>query len=205
MPEEGGRDTVRRLAARLDAHFGPWAAALTAAEREALEAYLGDRNFFRAVNTVLRGADLTTVPAHFVRRVLPARRAIAEAIKRSALPEPLTVYRGITDLEATFGVAPHDATALVEQVRRADGFMSTSISRQVAVQGFVDERNGALLEIRVPAGVPAAWLPALRSPAFPDQLEMLFGDRTSLLVVDASKEGPILVLRCEMKSRPAPP
>lgn len=92
MPEEGGRDTVRRLAARLDAHFGPWAAALTAVEREALEAYLGDRNFFRAVNAVLRGADLTTVPAHFVRRVLPARRAEAldghPASRQPGLPRP---------------------------------------------------------------------------------------------------------------------
>jgi hypothetical protein len=201
---EDDRDAGRQLTARLDAHFTAWEAALSPAERTALEAYCGDRNFFRAVNAVLRGADVAAVPARFARRVLPARRAIADAIKRGAVPEPLTAYRGISDFEATFGVPPGEASGLAGQLRRSEGFLSTSISRRVAVQGFVNERSGALLDISVPAGTPAAWLPALRSDAFPNQLEMLFGDRAPLLVVAAAREGPILVLRCEMTTRPAP-
>ena len=207
MPTSGAddeRDADRQLPARLDVHFTAWEAALNPAERAALEAYCGDRNFFRAVNAVLRGADLTAVPARFARRVLPARRAIADAIKRGAVPETLTAYRGIGDLEATFGVLPGEAAGLVGHLRQSEGFLSTSISRRVAVQGFVNERTGALLDISVPAGTAAAWLPALRSTAFPNQLELLFGDRTPLLVVAAVREGPILVLRCEMTPGPAP-
>lgn len=115
-----------------------------------------------------------------------------------ACPDDVVVWRGIRNLEATFGVARDSAHSLVDKVRLAAGFLSTTTHRSVAVSEFVGSKRGALLRIRVPAGTKAAWLPAAGDPSLGYQGELLLEEDLYLHINATSEEDGILILDCEV-------
>lgn len=81
-------------------------------------------------------------------------------------------------------------------------FLSTTIVRDVAVSEFTipPGRGGpALLEIDVPVGTPAIWVPPLGDPMLAYQGELLLPRRLPLSVRASRDEAGILVVDCEVQ------
>lgn len=118
--------------------FEPWAASLTADERQAIDAYKFDA--YEPINEALRlGVDLDPENEQLV-------ASLDSAIARFRIPEPVIVFRGFVD------VAVREAAVGAEFVDFA--YYSTSLIRSVA-EGMialesVEER--AIGEILVPGG-----------------------------------------------------
>ncbi len=98
-------------------------------------------------------------------------------------------------MKLTFGVEhPRDAVG-----RRFTfmGYSATSVSRQVAVDGFTAS-GGALLEIAVPARIPALWVAGAGAPALRSQGELLLADGVRVHVYSHGRDGSVEVLFMEV-------
>lgn len=123
-------------------------------------------------------------------------RALPVSIARWRVPEALRVYRGQRSVGRFFGSGAREESVLV-----ADSFLSTTIFWEVALDEFMRPAGSggpALLEISVPAGTPALWLPPVGDPALAYQGELLFDRATRIAVRGDRQEGGILVLDCEV-------
>lgn len=119
--------------------FEPWAAGLTDAQRQAVNAYKFDA--FEEINPALRiGLD----PDSYYEQLI---EDLDSALARFRLPEPIVVYRGFVDL------AVREAPVGSKFVDFA--FFSTSLLRSVA-EGLISveaESERALGELVIPGGV----------------------------------------------------
>jgi hypothetical protein len=185
-PMTGGRETE----AALDAAT----AALRAspAERDAVRRYQSVRGTYAEINALLRGADADPATA---RRHLATVRTLDGLLARASLPCDVVVYRGLTELPA---LVPPDAT--LPRTRLHLGYMSTSPSRRVAVEGFADAdlARGGLLRIVARAGTPALWVPPLGDPGLAHEREVLFSRGTSLTFWSWRVEDRTVEVDCEV-------
>ena len=78
------------------------------------------------------------------------------------------------------------------------GFQSTTTDRLVAIDEYLNEATGALLQITLPAGTHAAWLPPVGDPAMTYQAELLLAADLTFRVTGYHMEGNLLVLECEV-------
>lgn len=184
------------LAARLTAHVRRDVLPLLGGlEASALRRYQAMDRTYELVNRLLRGepqADaLTDEQDAAVRDIV---RRLNQVLNRWRTPEPIRAYRG---LRSRVGL---DIVADVPLVTRS--FLSTTIVRDVAVSEFIKPPGPggpALLEIDVPAGTPAVWVPPLGDPALAYQGELLLPRRLPLTVRASRDEAGILVVDCEVQ------
>lgn len=118
--------------------FAEWEAALTEAERFALDGY--KRSGYRDINEALRFGDLGSGAEELV-------EDLDVALARMRLPEPVITWRGSieADLYEALETLPGD---IIEDA----GYVSTSLLRQIA-EGFTGQDDDALLvEIAIPGG-----------------------------------------------------
>lgn len=193
----GGEGDVSDLAARLTEAAEAVATALTDDEVAAIRRYQGLDRSYELVASVLRGLrspeDLTAGEAELVTMIL---RALPVSIARWEVPEPLRVYRGQRSVARLLGSGPRDQRVLV-----ANSFLSTTIFREVALEEFTKPAGPggpALLEISVPAGTRALWLPPVGDPALAYQGELLLDVGSRITVRGERQDGGILVLDCEV-------
>lgn len=115
---------------------------------------------------------------------------------RWQLPENVRDFRGQRSMNRVFGGRPRVGAEL-----EAESFFSTTIQRDVAVREFT-VRPGpggpVLLEISLPAGASALWVPPVGDPALAYQGELLLPRRIPLAVRAEREEPGILVLDCEV-------
>lgn len=185
---------------QLDAAYHPWAESLSEAEGLALRCYQASERAYGLVNGVLRGTvspnDLDPDETTLVGEVIAG---LGSALEKGPLAAPVTVWRGVGSLMATFGAEPADPDALVGTQRRVAGFASCTAVRAVAEEEFADSANGALLRVEVPAGVHAGWLPLVGEPDYADEYELLL-EEDLIFEVTAVEEGEgILVIDCEVR------
>ncbi|MGH3848293.1 MAG: ADP-ribosyltransferase [Pseudonocardiaceae bacterium] len=185
------------LAARLTDASSAAMAALPSDEVAAIRRYQGLDRSYELVASVMRGlrppGDLTATEAELVTMIL---RTLPVSIARWCIPEPLRVYRGQRSVGRFFG-----SGARKERVLVADSFLSTTIFREVALDEFTKPAGPggpALLEISVPAGTPALWVPPIGDPALAYQGELLLDLGSRIAVRGERQEGGILVLDCEV-------
>jgi hypothetical protein len=188
-------DPTSDLAARLSESV---AAELTGqvseAELVALRRYQALDRTYALVNQVLRAErhpdELADEEFAAVRALV---RDLDDLLARWRTPEPVRVYRGLRSRTGLrFGQSP--------VVSRS--FLSTTLFRDVAVAEFTTPPGTggpALLEIVVPSGTPAIWVPPLGDPALAYQGELLLGREVRLAVRDRSVEAGILVVDCEVE------
>lgn len=186
-------------AARLHEHFERWARSLDDEERAALAAYQATDRTYAAVNGLLRGTvdvdDLDEYDRTNLARIIAAVRT---AIGAGSCQDDVVVWRGVRNVAATFGVDPANAASLVGKVRVAAGFLSTTLFRSIAMSEFVGPKQGALLRIRVPTGIKAAWLPPVGDPTLGYQGELLLEEDLQLHIQAVSDESGILIIDCEV-------
>lgn len=173
--------------------------ALTQEELDALEAYQTADGVYELVNSVLRGtvqeADLDEASRSLAADVIAG---VSSAVRKHTTPQEVLVWRGLSNLEVVFGVRPEEAGRIVGTSKRLAGFSSTTLDREVA-EIFLDPSEGALLHVLVPQGVHAAWLPVAGSGDYVDELELLLEEDLVYTVTEASQEGDILILECEVR------
>lgn len=140
---------------------------------------------YELVNGLLRGTvnpdDLEEHDRTNLSRIIAGVRT---AIAAGACQE-VVVWRGVRNVAATFGVDHESAASLVGKVRVAAGFLSTTVFRSIAMSEFVGPKQGALLRLRVPADVKAAWLPPVGDPS----LGYPAGSSTSMSARRSSRRG----------------
>lgn len=187
----------RRLFERLDGELVRWAHSLTDGEREALRTYQATDRTYRLINGVRRGridpGSLAPRDAELVARV---GRDLDFAVAKARLLSGARVYRGVRDILDALGIVQPEL--LVGTHRELLGFTSTSVFRSVALEEFVRPGRGALLEVDVPAGTNAAWLPLVGHDRLRYQGELLIRDRIRILVKERRVDRDLLVLVCEI-------
>ena len=123
-------------------------------------------------------------------------RVLTEVTRRWRVPEPVRVYRGQRSVDRIFG-----SEARVGRTIQPATFLSTSISREVALQEFTVPAGvggPALFEITLPAATPALWLPPVGDPELAYQGELVLPRQTSIFVRGERVEAGILILDCEV-------
>jgi len=187
---------VSDLAVRLTEAAKAVAAALTDDEVAAIRRYQGLDRSYELVAAVLRGrcspGDLTAPEAELVTMIL---RALPASIARWRVPEALRVYRGQRSVARFLGSGARGGVLV------ADSFLSTTIFRKVALDEFTKPAGPggpSLLEISVPTGTPALWVPPIGDPALAYQGELLLDLGSRIAVRSERQEGGILVLDCEV-------
>ena len=117
---------------------------------------------------------------------------LTRLLQRWRTSEPLRVYRGMRN-RAGF---PPDPPIVIR------GFLSTTIHRRIALDEFTVPAGGggaALLEIHVPVGKPAVWVPPLGDPGLAYQGELLLPRDLGLVVGSEHEDAGILVYDCEVQ------
>lgn len=190
-PGGGGLDDVRR---ELDEHYRLWADGLTPGERSALSAWQSTDRFYQKVQGTLRGDLADPITAANRRRVERTIEGLATATRVEAIPRDLTVYRGIRRLERLPGI--EGAEDLVGLEITEPGFLATTIDPGVATGQFTGA-GGAIMQIAVPGGHPAAWIPLVSRRALVEQLELLLPDGVTLKIV-AVRPGSPPTLICQV-------
>jgi hypothetical protein len=142
-----------------------WRASLTPAEIRAVTIW---RREGRQINEVLRRSDAPDA-------IAPVLEALDAALARARAPRALVLWRGVKDLTFLRGFPP--GTGFPDP-----GYVSGSIQRGVARRNA--RRGGHVVEIRVPAGYPAAYV-ARVGPDEPRQYEVLLPRGAHFRVVEA--------------------
>lgn len=163
----------------------PWAQSIAARHENGLVRYQQGDNY--DLNKALRhGMSITpdTLPA-----VADLRDRIDGAFANApSIPEPITVHRG---MGLSNELARKTAQDWVVGGEYEDpGFMSTSLSQQVAMKDF-GSGEAAQIEIRLPAGQKAIYMQSLpnRDQDFDPEHEILLPRNTRYRVVEKTELG----------------
>lgn len=159
--------------------------------------YQGLDRTYQVVYSLLRGQrsqeDLSDDQAELVRTIVVS---LDRLIRRWRTPEAALFYRGLRDAGHVLANTPES-----RQVLTSRSFLSTTIFRDVAVREFTQPAGAggaALLEIQIPEGTPALWVPPLGDPALAYQGELILPRGTELVVRSPHEEARILVIECEV-------
>jgi len=163
-------------------------------ELQALHAYQSLDRGYELVNRVLRReVDVGALAPDEANTVEVIVEGLTALVRRWSSPEPVRAYRGLRSRDAI------DLTSLYI----AETFVSTSLDREVAVDEFTvppGESGAALLELEVPAGVPAIWVPPLGDPALAYQAELILDRGVRIIPRQQRTEAGILVVDCEVQT-----
>ncbi len=183
------------LAARLTEASTTVAGALSADEVAAIRRYQALDRTYELVNRLLRDEpradELSDEQEAAVREIV---RRLNQTLSRWRTPEPVRVYRG---MRSRVGLDTSPDGVLVTR-----SFLSTTIFRDVAVAEFTrppGPDGPSILEIDVPAGTPAVWVPPLGDPALAYQGELVLPRGLPLIVRTIRDEAGILVVDCEVQ------
>lgn len=169
-------------------HFAAWAASLSRGERSALKLYKDDANQrYQVINGDLRAGR--TVNA----MVLREAPLIDAALRRGALPERTTLFRAVPEshLQAAWPPA-------IGQLLEEDGFASTSLLRQVAINDYGAHRDRpVLLEIGAQEGTPAGYLDVVGEGSDDREILLPAGARLQVQSVHG-RHADIRVIRAEL-------
>ncbi len=198
MTERTG-ELARRLTAASDA----LRSLASEAELDSVRRYQGLDRAYEVVNELLRGErsqdGLTDDEIEIVQTILTG---LDRLLERWSTPEPIRAYRGQRSLVRAFDLAEGDRPSAGTLLESA-AFLSTTIYREVAVPEFTTPPGTggpALLEIDIPTGTSALWVPPLGDPVLAYQGELLLPRGTRLLVRGYRDEAGILVVDCEVVS-----
>lgn len=197
MPEPPEEDVARRLTVASEG----LRLLATEDELDALRRYQALDRTYALVNELLRGERrqdmLTEDEIEAVRAILTG---LDRLLERWSTPEPLLPYRGQRSLTRAFDLAEAERPKVGAMIE-STAFLSTTIYREVALDEFTTPAGTggpALIEIEVPAGSPALWVPPLGDPALAYQGELLLPRGVSVRVRGHRVDAGILVIDCEV-------
>ncbi|MDZ7577245.1 MAG: ADP-ribosyltransferase [Candidatus Nanopelagicales bacterium] len=189
-PFDDGDDLARML----DRDFAAANRAMTEAERRAIREWQASGRSYEAIQHALRslGRD---------READRLAKALTFAIRRGSLAADAVMWRGVRSSTRTFGVPSGELGRLVGEQRRMSGFLSVTLSRQVAELEFTRpalEGGALLLRVSVRKGTHAAWVAGVGSPRLRRQLELLLKTDRLVRIRAVSYAGTIPVVDVEV-------
>jgi len=110
-------------------------------------------------------------------------------------------WRGIRSASNAFGVPTGELSSLAGQTLRPRGLLAVTVRRAIAVDQFtVPPLSGGpvLVELRIPAGTPAAWISLAGAPALRGQHELLLRSRTRLEFGELTYDDDLPILSAEV-------
>ncbi|GAA4664636.1 hypothetical protein [Gordonia humi] len=140
--------------------------------------------FYQRVQNVER-TDSDDAEAEEVLDVLDA------LIARSPLSRPITVWRGLRNVETVFGTNL-DITSLQGRIVDTQGLMATSTSRTAAIDFTSPGRPPALLRVRVPYAFGHLWVAELGDPDLAYQREVLIHPKHLVIVDVIGEDFPVI-------------
>lgn len=172
-------------------HFGEWLDELPDDERLALKQYKSA--FYGETNTMLRGLQDTrgVLGQKVVQRIKDRIAKLDAALKRTGVPEDVTVFRGFDHdgLRKMF-----DDGTLVGTEYSDKAYMSTSVSPKVAKQ--FARKSKMVAEIRVPKGTRGAYVEGIDTSL--KEYELLLARGTKFRVVEARKNKGVIEMVMEV-------
>jgi hypothetical protein len=182
------------LIARLDRAFGAQR-QLAPGVLASIEAWQRTDRTYEVLQHAVRDLAVSDLAPSDIDEVADVRAHLDLAIRSAKTPFPMLVYRGVRSVRRTLGLG--DARDAVDRTFEFAGYCATTIFREVAVDQFT-ARDGALLEIALPAGLPALWVAGVGSLALRHQGELLLSDKVGVHVYSHRMEGSIEVLSMEV-------
>lgn len=189
---------VDTLTALLDEDFGPWAADLTPLQRTALSDY--QEGWGSRVNEYLRDeVEPSFIPWEDAQHIAEILDELETAVIAGRLLRDLVAFRGISDVSRVFDdVNPAD---LIGEDWVDNGFMSTTIDRDLAVEAFAVEPEPGLFELDLRVGQPAAWLPLGGGALYYEERELLLPCGSTVMIREVVEDDTgLLVIRAEVES-----
>ncbi|OBA39662.1 hypothetical protein A5766_02680 [Gordonia sp. 852002-51296_SCH5728562-b] len=110
----------------------------------------------------------------------------------------MLVYRGVRSAPKVFGLDTSALSDLIGQTVPLSGYFATSVHRAVAANEFTRPPSSpgpALLELEVPAGTPALWIPPLGDGALAYQGELLLSSYVVLQILGVDEAGSLPTIR----------
>ncbi len=174
-------------------HYAAWASALPADQKEAVREY--SASAYTWMNKYHRGDPDWADRARAGGKALTKPEALAmigrveAAMGKAAVPEPVVAYRGVQD-HRLLGL---DLATLAPGDRFAEpSAASTTLHREKASTFSDNGPRPVLLQLRVPAGTPAAYLNTGRLSHYPGERELLIAPGAArYAVVDVDRTGRI--------------
>jgi hypothetical protein len=166
---------------------------VTEGERSALRRYQARDRTYELINRLLRfEVDPESFDLAQLEMVDETVSALDALARRWQTPEALRVYRGLRR---------RDIDVLGRGVQPARSFLSTTLDRDIALAEFTvppGASGPALMEIEVPAGTPAIWVPPVGDPILAYQQELILDRRVRVRTGERREEGDTLVVDCEV-------
>lgn len=167
--------------------------AFNPTEIAVIDAYTGNLHY--QLNSLLRhGAPGDEEVAEYLMSRLADLDA---AMNKGVLASAVTVYRGVSSIEKVFGAS--SPTALIGQIFSDQGFMSTTLSLEVARE-FVSPK-GAIIELHVPGGVHALVPSSVPGVATTAEYEVLLDRGLIFRVVGVTAGDTETVVRVEVSGK----
>lgn len=186
-------NTVAEIAAMLDADVGAHDVVANDAELRALHRYQSRDRAYELINGLLRRKlDPETIGLEQLELINETVTALNALVRRWRVPEALRVFRGLRR---------RDVEALDPGANPVRSFVSTTLDRDVAVREFMvppGPTGPAMMEIDVPAGVPAIWVPPFGVASLAYQHELILDRRVRIVTGRRRTEGDTLVVDCEV-------
>lgn len=157
----------------------------TAAERAAVRAHQDlERHAERVAARTLGDRAPATKP------LWPVSEHLDALMARSVLPVDVVAYRGIADAD--------EELPFYDGLDRVTTLLSTTLDRGVAEREFAVGPRPAVLRIGVHRGTNALWIPPLGWRELANEQELLFPRDTLVRYGARRREGPLLVVTCEV-------
>lgn len=191
----GGGDDPHALADKLDADFAPVNASLTRSERDAIARWQQPGRGYEAVQELLRTGTGSRDAQAWARK-------LDAAIDRGRLVRSVSVWRGVRSTQAAFHVRSERFGEIVGRSGRFGGSTATTLLRDVAAREFTKPElagGPALLRMRLPEGLPAAWLRNVGLPEVAYQMELLLPARLGYRVHGVTFEAGIATVELEVQ------
>jgi len=121
---------------------------------------------------------------------------LADLIDRGHTRRPITAWRGVRSVGATFGNPPPQ----VGDTYRFIGLVAASLDRHIAITEFTTPAGpggAALFCLDIPIGTPSLWVAAAGNPAFRYQYELLLlsGTMATITAIEYAGTIPTISMR----------
>lgn len=184
-------DEFRAMSEKVKQVEKDWAESVTPGHKQAITTYQGAS--YTRINNYLRGKPSARTNEAWITGVV---KRLDETLSNAVTEYDLVVHRGYGGASAEklikkFGTA--DLAKMPGTIIREDGYMSTTLDSRIA-GGF----GNVKVEIDIPAGSPAAYIPTLNTGKYVSESEVLLPRGTALEITHAERKGYQIYLRAKV-------
>lgn len=143
------------------------------------------------------GPALEVLAPPALRQVIEVDTGEVADLLAAPVPREMTAYRGLSSVEAGFGVSEPDA--IHPGPHPIPGYLVLAHGRFLGMPGVASAPDtGAAIECRIPAGARALWLAGVGDPSTLDGADLILLDSPLLRITGHRLDGPLPVITAEV-------